>query len=317
MLHGLPAARRSARDPDRVLAAIAARQHGAFALAQALDAGLTQAMVERRVRTGRYLRVTRGVYLLAGTPESFRRQLWIASLAVPAGVISGLAGAGLQRFDGFGPCSAELTIVAGANRSVPGVRIRRRTSYRSTRVEGLPVGTVDQLVADLAGAVGLSRLESVVDGLLLDRRTTIGRLEDHVVRMAQGREPGAGDLRLVVAARSEGDPVAESELERRLDALLEAAGAPGWVNQLPVSWGSGRGFVDRFVPAWRLIAEADGRRWHARLADFERDRRRDKEALAAELATARFTHTELPIGFTESVGLLRGIGGRRTWGTVR
>lgn len=38
--------------------------------------------------------------------------------------------------------------------------------------------------------------------------------------------------------------------------------------------------VDAYIPRWRLTIEADGRRWHTRKADFERDRRRDNAAAA-------------------------------------
>jgi very-short-patch-repair endonuclease len=42
-----------------------------------------------------------------------------------------------------------------------------------------------------------------------------------------------------------------------------------------------------------MIVEADGRRWHTRQADFERDRRRDNAALALGLVVVRFTYKML------------------------
>src|SRR3546814_9697878 len=47
--------------------------------------------------------------------------------------------------------------------------------------------------------------------------------------------------------------------------------------------------VDGLVESWRLVVEADGRAWHERVRDFERDRRRDAEVAAAGLQTLRFT----------------------------
>ncbi len=51
--------------------------------------------------------------------------------------------------------------------------------------------------------------------------------------------------------------------------------------------------VDALVPASALVVEADGRTWHTRLEDFERDRRRDAEAAAAGFQTLRFTYDQL------------------------
>jgi very-short-patch-repair endonuclease len=42
-----------------------------------------------------------------------------------------------------------------------------------------------------------------------------------------------------------------------------------------------------------MVVEGDGRAWHTRVEDFERDRRRDQEAAAAGLLTLRFTWFQL------------------------
>jgi len=51
--------------------------------------------------------------------------------------------------------------------------------------------------------------------------------------------------------------------------------------------------VDSYIPDWRMIVEADGRRWHTRKADFERDRLRDNAAAAAGMVVIRFTYQML------------------------
>jgi very-short-patch-repair endonuclease len=43
------------------------------------------------------------------------------------------------------------------------------------------------------------------------------------------------------------------------------------------------------IPEWRAIVEADSRRWHTRVADFERDRQRDNEAVVHGYRPVRFT----------------------------
>jgi len=63
--------------------------------------------------------------------------------------------------------------------------------------------------------------------------------------------------------------------------------------QVPAPWSPGDQRVDAFILEWRLILEADGRRWHARVADFDNDRWRDNQAAAMGLRVQRFTFTHL------------------------
>lgn len=62
-----------------------------------------------------------------------------------------------------------------------------------------------------------------------------------------------------------------------------------------------RGCVDFAYPDAKLIVEADGRRWHQRIADLKRDRARDTEAARAGWLTMRFMWEELK-GDPDDVG---------------
>ena len=53
------------------------------------------------------------------------------------------------------------------------------------------------------------------------------------------------------------------------------------------------GCVDFGWPEARLIVEADGRRWHTRIADLRRDRERDNQAARAGWQTLRFLHESI------------------------
>jgi very-short-patch-repair endonuclease len=79
-----------------------------------------------------------------------------------------------------------------------------------------------------------------------------------------------------------------------LAVLARLPTAPRIVRQAPFPWRSARpGRVDVLLPDHRLIIEADGRRWHARHADFDRDRWRDNEAVAHGHRVMRFTWVHL------------------------
>lgn len=136
------------------------------------------------------------------------------------------------------------------------------------------------------------RLESLVDEVLARKSTTIDQLRA-VVEANEGL-PGVGKLRPVVERRL---PTAyqppTTELERLLYRLLDDPRLPDYTRQMPIVFQRVNATVDAYIPPWRLIAEGDGRRWHTRKADHDRDRLRDNEATAQGFAVLRFTYEML------------------------
>jgi Transcriptional regulator, AbiEi antitoxin len=68
---------------------IAGPQYGAVSRQQALSAGISSSTVERRIRSGEWKLLHRGVYVLPGFKDCWRQQLFGAWLAVgPSSVLS-------------------------------------------------------------------------------------------------------------------------------------------------------------------------------------------------------------------------------------
>lgn len=84
-----------------------------------------------------------------------------------------------------------------------------------------------------------------------------------------------------------------SELERLLFLLLDDPTLPAYSRQMPMQYRRLNATVDACIPVWCLIVEGDGRRWHTRRADYDRDRLRDNEATAHGYAVLRFTYEML------------------------
>ncbi|MEZ5209349.1 MAG: hypothetical protein R2690_20775 [Acidimicrobiales bacterium] len=170
----------------------------------------------------------------------------------------------------------------GSNRRSPLADVWQRRRYRRTRLRGIPIGTIDQTIVDLAALLPPKVLARTVDDALVARRSTSRSSKTGSSSAAPRslRHPGAAVE--VVEARSDGTAPTESELERHLHLLLAHPALPRATSKRPLPWrqpASGR--ADAVIWPWRLIVEADGRRWHARWRAFETDRRRDAEALAA------------------------------------
>lgn len=297
---------------DRAVSHLAARQHGVFSYAQVRSIGMSDDMVLERVRSGRWHRVARSVFAMGGAPSSFHAEMMAATLLTDGSAVSDRPAAALHQLTGFGPCRAEVTTTERRSTRNPLAVVHRRSRYRSTKVKGIRVGTIDQVVADVAGTVSLRRLARALDDALLENRVGLGRVEDLAVRKTIERGRGAVDLRRLVEERSGGDPVPDSELEVPFRELLCSPGIPEAEFQMRVPWaGDRRRAVDAGIRAWMLIVEADGRRWHTRIEDFASDRRSDRLGLSVGWATVRFTYTDLTDDFDESLRQLRLIGAER------
>jgi hypothetical protein len=172
------------------------------------------------------------------------------------------------------------------------------------------VTTIAQTLCDVVQRVRVDRWERAADGLLLDGRLTVEELQERRLRYEHSRRAGMPTFRALVDDRlADGYIPPSTELERQLEATISRVPAcPHVVWQAPAPWAPEAQRVDAMIPAWRLILEADGRRWHARVADFDKDRWRDNQAAALGLRVLRFTHLHLTQRRREVVELIAAAG---------
>lgn len=152
---------------------------------------------------------------------------------------------------------------------------------------GIPVTTAARTLLDLAEALRRRELERAADqaeGLrLFDVEAITQVLDAH-----PGRH-GAARLRRLLTDYTIGEELTRSELEERILAICAAAGVPRPAVNARVAGLE----VDFYWPAGRLVAEADGRRYHHTAAAFERDRERDAHLLVHGLRVVRLTHRRI------------------------
>src|SRR5262245_44440924 len=138
------------------------RQHdGAITLAQATHAGLTQDAINRRLRSGRWLRCSRGVYFADDRPftDAARVRVGVWSYGAHA-VASGLAAAWWHRLTRFPPEVVEVTVPRNTRlRPRPGTNLRRRdlaprdvVERNGLRVTALPLTVVEAAARRGGGA---------------------------------------------------------------------------------------------------------------------------------------------------------------------
>lgn len=278
--------------PDRNLDVYAARQYGVFSLSQARSAGLTPSMIETRIASGAWVRMAPSVYSMSSAPPKWERQVAAALLTRPGSMVAGAASAHLHDFDGFGPCRPVIMIGAKGNgRSALArvIRVKAFTEIRRVRIRGFETEDPAETLVTLSADTATGTLERLVDEGLVSSRFTAGEIDDAIRR--RGASPGVTKLRRIVAPMREDAYVPpSSELERLLFSVLADPRLPATTRQMPFWFPSVSMTVDVFIPEWGLIIEADGRRWHTRRADFERDRQRDNEATAHGYSVLRFTY---------------------------
>ena len=165
--------------------------------------------------------------------------------------------------------------------------------------DGLPITTRVRTIVDLLGVLDLPAGRDLA-GLAIRRGwMTLGDLDRRLVE-GRGR---AGNAR-IRQIRAEADPDSHSEFERRVVALLRAAGITGWVQQYPVTMPSGRVVhADLAFPEHRLIVELDGWATHNTGERFRKDRKRWRGAAVGDWRVVQFTWDDLD----RPAGLIREI----------
>lgn len=263
-------------------------QRGAISRSQAYECKFSRAMIWRRLDSGQWHRLTDDVFLVDGFPRTWQQRAVAATLIHPAASLSHSTSATWRGLDGFKPGRVEVVVPPTGSHAAGFATVHRSRHVQFELVDGVRTTTFAQTLVQLAGVVGDERLQSALhSGVHADPRR-LDQVIQRITELRGRRLPGLRRLEEAVAALS-GEPPTASELERYLFSVLgEVPGLPEVRRQVPFEWSDVHCVTDAFVPAWSLILEADGRAWHTRVQDFDRDRWRDAEAAIHGLHVMRF-----------------------------
>ncbi len=278
---------------DHTVAVIAHRQRGAFSRGQALAAGLSPRAIDTRLAGRRWSALAASVYALPQYPGTWERNLMAAILGEPDAAAGGKSAAVLHQVAGFRPGRPEIVVSGNAQNRSPLALVRRRDDVRTTLVDGIPSLTVVDTIFAVSGIVDPRRVATALDDVLARRAASVEEIQERYLELAVRRRRGLAVLRRLIEVRSPNQEVPpESVLEARLYEILERPGMPRHRRQAAMSWAPHER-VDAVLVHDPVIIEADGRRWHTRVADFERDRQRDRAAALHGYRTIRYTYDDL------------------------
>ncbi|MEH3154693.1 MAG: type IV toxin-antitoxin system AbiEi family antitoxin domain-containing protein [Gordonia paraffinivorans] len=266
------------------LRTILSANDGVITLAQAASVGLDRSAVRRRVSSGEWRHVGRGVYFAADRRLTDRARTRIKRADIgDRAVVSGASAAWWFRMLDRAPKPVTVCVPRGRHGAArEGVLVIHRDldPVDVVSVDGLVV--VSRPLAAIEAAV--THGAGVLDNALLRHLVT---LDD--VAAAHDRYPsrrGSPRAAAIIEACAGG---ARSHAERIAHRLLDGASITGWTANDEASGYAG----DLLFADARLIVEIDGFAFHSAADDFQRDRTRQNALVAAGWTVLRFTWADL------------------------
>lgn len=271
--------------------ALATRQHGVVTTAEAQETGVTRAMRRTAVKNGVLLQPAPNVFVVAGSPATWRQRLLVAVKAAGDDAAACLSAAAYMANIRTGVRRQIEILVEGPTRSGGSVADRvHRTDFlppqHTVLIDGIRCTSPARTVMDLCGRKPFTRV-SALDQLDRARRlvnnallagVTAHELRTVIAESAARGRNGCGVLREVVEDICPSHVPTESELEDLLLAVLASAGLPLPCRQREIGGTfAPLGRFDFYYPEYRLVLECDSHKFHAGWAQQERDRERDFE----------------------------------------
>lgn len=292
--------------PDYELAVIAAGQAGYISASQARTY-LSESAIRWRVSSGTWQFVRRGLYRIPGIASDHLGLLRAAVETLPEAIVSHESAAELHCIPFVKQGLAVVTVFARTTHQFPGVRVHRSLDllpeHREVKAEFVTT-TVARTFVDLAAVMRRKRLAAAIDETLAARLVDISEIDQVFTQVARKGRTGSAMMRQLLEERIGSELITASKLERVGMRLFERGGLPRPVWQFPAPWDPDRR-IDFAWPPWLVGVEGDGRRWHSRAADFDRDRQRDRLALLEGWCILRFTWNDFVHRPDEVLGQVR------------
>lgn len=275
------------------LSALAARHHGVFTRAEALAMGLSSSAVTRRVESGLWLRPAPGIYVVAGSPATWRRAVAIAVVGAGSGAIaSHLTSAHLWGL-AKRPKVIEVTTPHAWRRT------RNYVIHRSTdliagdvvELDGIETSTVARMLVDIGVPWGEAMAARCLDEAERKKMTSARQVAQVLHRVARKGRNGVGPMREVLKVRLGWASITDSQLEDEFGRIMAIAGVELPEPQVRMIKRGGR-FITRVDYAYReldLVIALDGEQYHSDHMTFRRDRRQQNELVLENQRVLRFT----------------------------
>jgi very-short-patch-repair endonuclease len=276
---------------ERAIGLAASQQRGLVHRLQLVAAGLSRgAIARRRDHGGLYLVLPRVYAVGHESLQPLARELAALLYLGHDAVISHLSAAMLWGLVDSPARVVQATIIGRDSRRRPGLETHRVDGLdpRDVRLRhGIPVTAPARTLLDVAGLGKGAVFERALSEARVLRLTSDRELSGAIARCPL--RTGVAPARALLASERGTAALTRSDAERRLLAMIVAAGLPR-----PDVNAFLHGFeVDLLWREAKLVVEVDGHAFHGHRAAFERDRRRDQVLTAAGYRVIRVTWRQL------------------------
>jgi hypothetical protein len=276
---------------DYKLADLAASQAGYLGHNQVASMGLSDDAIHWRLKKGVFTPAAKGIYRVSGISGDHHGLLRAATAILPDATASHESAAEIWQMPFVPRQRVVVTVHASTTHNFPGVVIHRSIDlfdHHRTLVNGMKVTTAARTLTDLAAVLRPKHLAKVGDEALAGGFVDFGDLKTTFLETARRGRTGSGPMRVFINERDGSKPIKATTLERVGMGVFERGGLPRPEFQYPAPWDPNQR-IDFAWPWCCVGCEADGRRWHTRAADFQKDRSRDNLALIHDWRIFRFT----------------------------
>jgi very-short-patch-repair endonuclease len=261
-----------------------ARSHHAVTTwAEAIALGARDDDLVNWQRSGRLVRPAPNVYVVAGSPPTWRQRVRVAACSTD-GWASHRTAAALWGLDGFPPGKIEVLVPYGRRRRRGDWVVHETRALRSVdldEVDGIPCTSVVRTVIDLAAVSHPFLVGQALDHASRRWPGSLAAVERRHAELARRGRRGIRMLRALLDERAGRGRYTDSGFETRALRMLRAAGLPEPVLQHTVRDGDFVAHLDLAWPSVMWAVECDSLAHHSgkRAHEWDRMRRRRLKAL--------------------------------------
>ncbi|MFN7147884.1 MAG: DUF559 domain-containing protein [Microthrixaceae bacterium] len=246
--------------------------------------GMGRSAIQHAVSSGDLLRVSQGVFVVAGSADTIEQQALAATLSL-RGALSHRCAAGWFGIPGWRVTPFEVVRLRPGSTKHSALAMLHRTvrllPEHVTEWRGVPVTRPARTLFDLAAVEHPDRVERAYD-TMWSRGLVNQTLMEQTLGELEGRgRPGIVLMRRLIDDRRGREQPTGSRLERRFEVLNERAGIPLLRRQVDVGEDEWIGRMDFVGDERALVVEIDSEIHHAALLDVQRD-----ESITARLKAA-------------------------------
>jgi hypothetical protein len=280
--------------PIEQVMATAADQHGAVSIGQMRSCGLSWKAQRSATDSGLLRFVEPCVAVVAGSPDTWRRRLFVGTLALGEEAwVSHEAAAALHGLDRALDDPLDFTLPRGIRRTISPGHVHSTAlvgPHDIVTVDGLRCSSATRTILDLAYLrVAPRRLAAAIDSA-----TRLGLSAPAVLADRLAKLRGSGRYGVRAIDRLLPDSGGETPLERAFLGIVRHHGLPRPTTQHRVVGPNGFvGRVDFLYPELGIVVEVTGRKGHASDWERQRDAQRRNELTDEGLSVFEYTRGDV------------------------